>query len=56
LGLQDADEDMVRLIEWPEILRDPPADRLEIALSVEGEGRRARVSGFGRWRERMDGF
>ncbi|MBL8551647.1 MAG: tRNA (adenosine(37)-N6)-threonylcarbamoyltransferase complex ATPase subunit type 1 TsaE [Hyphomonadaceae bacterium] len=60
LGLYDVFDDMVRLIEWPEILGAGPEDRLEVHLSFDGAGeaagRRARVLGFGRQRERMDGF
>jgi tRNA threonylcarbamoyladenosine biosynthesis protein TsaE len=63
LGLNEMD-DSVRLIEWPEILGALSADRLEVHLSFDAlgdgtgpdSGRRARLLGFGRWRERMDGF
>jgi tRNA threonylcarbamoyladenosine biosynthesis protein TsaE len=57
LGLFDAFADAARLIEWPERLgAAAPGDRLEIALEFDGDGRRARITGFGRWRERMDGL
>jgi tRNA threonylcarbamoyladenosine biosynthesis protein TsaE len=57
LGLFDAFADAARLIEWPDILgAAAPADRLEIELQFTESGRRARMTGFGRWRERMDGF
>ncbi len=49
LAIFDAFADGISLIEWPERLgAGLPADRLEIALTVEGENsRRARLTGFG---------
>lgn len=55
LGLEDAFFDAACLIEWPERLEDQlPRDRLDIALTQEGDGRRATVSGVGRWSSRVD--
>ena len=58
LGLDDAFEEAICLIEWPDRLGDAvPEDRLEIAL-VAGRGlddaREARITGFGRWEDRID--
>lgn len=53
LGLQEAVEDGAVLIEWPERLDEPPSPhRLEIELSPRGEGRQARITPHGSWRER----
>ena len=48
LGIWEALDDGVAIIEWPERLggRLPP-DRLDIVLSLEGEGRRARMTAHG---------
>ena len=48
LGIWEALTDGVAIIEWPERLggRLPP-DRLDIVLSLEGEGRRARLLAHG---------
>jgi tRNA threonylcarbamoyl adenosine modification protein YjeE len=58
LGLDDAFDRAICLIEWPDRLgRIRPADRLEIELSaVPGleSGREARITGFGRWENRID--
>ncbi|MES1200780.1 MAG: tRNA (adenosine(37)-N6)-threonylcarbamoyltransferase complex ATPase subunit type 1 TsaE [Pseudomonadota bacterium] len=54
LGLDEAFAECACLIEWPERLGDAlPPDRLDIALTPEGEGRRAVLSGHGAWRSRV---
>lgn len=55
LGIEDAFANAVSLIEWPERLGSLlPRERLDIRLDfVEGEKRRARISGSGTWAERM---
>lgn len=46
LGLLDAMQNAVVLIEWPDRLgADRPEQALEITLSYEGEGRRMQLSG-----------
>lgn len=50
IGVEEALDDGCAIIEWPERLDgDLPADRLDIELSVEGEGRRARITPHGRF-------
>ena len=58
IGLYEALEDGVVLIEWPERLVTGGAealspDRLSVTLETDGEGRRARLSGHGAWAERL---
>ena len=49
LGLDDAFASAICLIEWPDRLgRSTPEGALQIALSAEGHGRRAVMSGQGR--------
>ena len=53
LGLDEALDTGAALIEWPERLGDAqPADRLDVELAVEGEGRRARLTAHGSWTKR----
>jgi tRNA threonylcarbamoyladenosine biosynthesis protein TsaE len=53
LGLDEALEEGAALIEWPERLEGRlPADRLDIEIDLDGEGRRARLSPRGAWRGR----
>ena len=57
LGLGEALEEGAAVIEWSERLQGRlPEDRLDIALSIEEDGRRARLSGHGRWEGRRIEF
>jgi tRNA threonylcarbamoyladenosine biosynthesis protein TsaE len=50
LGLDDLLNDGAVVIEWPERMGAAlPPDRLDIELRAEGGGRRAAVTGHGRW-------
>ena len=53
LGLDEAMLEGAAVIEWPERLGEPlPADRLDIRLSIEPEGRTAGIVRHGRWKDR----
>ena len=39
LGLDEAFGNDITLVEWPEMIDEPPSDALRIFLSVAGEGR-----------------
>jgi tRNA threonylcarbamoyladenosine biosynthesis protein TsaE len=53
VGLDEALETGGVVIEWPERLDgDLPADRLDIVLSHDGEGRAAVLTGWGAWATR----
>lgn len=55
IGLDEALNQGAALIEWPERLEGRlPADRLDLELVASGEGRTARLSGHGSWRERVE--
>lgn len=55
LGLDEAYDEGGVLIEWPEILGDAlPVERLEVHLSDIGDGRAARLTGYGKWADRLD--
>ena len=52
LGLEEALELGAALIEWPERAETRlPQDRLMVELSAQDDGRRAALSGPGRWRD-----
>lgn len=55
LGLWDAVEDGIALVEWPDrIAGGLPEDRLEIRIEDDGgDGRRAVLTGLGNWPDRM---
>jgi len=53
IGLDEALEDGAAVIEWPERLEHHlPADRLDVEITIDGEGRRARLAPFGAWEGR----
>lgn len=59
LGLDDAFDDAITLVEWPDRLGDwLPADRLEISIGASADAldtsRRARLTGWGKWDGRLD--
>lgn len=54
LGLEQALGEAVSLIEWPERLGSLlPADRLEIRLQAQGDGRHAELAGSAEWAQRL---
>jgi tRNA threonylcarbamoyladenosine biosynthesis protein TsaE len=53
IGLDEALEDGAAVIEWPERLGGRlPADRLDIDIVIQGEGRSARLAAHGGWKGR----
>jgi tRNA threonylcarbamoyladenosine biosynthesis protein TsaE len=53
IGLDEALEEGVAVIEWPERLGGRlPEDRLDIDIAISGEGRTARLSPHGAWKGR----
>lgn len=53
IGLEEALEEGAVLIEWPERLEGRlPADRLDIEIAFDGEGRQARLTPYGAWTDR----
>lgn len=56
LGLEEALEAGLLLIEWPDRMEgDLPGERLDIALEEAGDGRLARLTGWGvSWEERVN--
>ncbi|MEN0653067.1 MULTISPECIES: tRNA (adenosine(37)-N6)-threonylcarbamoyltransferase complex ATPase subunit type 1 TsaE [Hyphobacterium] len=57
LGLDDAFDDSIVLIEWPDRLgQRAPKEALTLKLSLAPEGRMAHISGGTEWKDRLDGF
>jgi tRNA threonylcarbamoyladenosine biosynthesis protein TsaE len=57
IGLDEALEDGAAVIEWPERLEGAlPADRLDVEISLDGAGRRARLTPHGAWEGHMEGL
>jgi tRNA threonylcarbamoyladenosine biosynthesis protein TsaE len=50
IGFDEALRDGAAIVEWPQRLGEAqPADRLEVEIEPEGEGRRARLMAHGAW-------
>ena len=48
IGLEEAAENGALVVEWPDLLpQDFSAERLDVRLAIEGEGRRAEIIGRG---------
>lgn len=57
IGLDEALEDGAAVIEWPERLEGRlPPQRLDIEITLEGEGRAARLTPHGAWKGRSLGL
>ena len=59
IGLDEALDEGVALIEWPQRLGDDPArwlgpDRLTVTLSEDGASRHATASGAGAWEAKLE--
>ncbi len=53
LGLEDAFDTAICLIEWPDRLETPPPQALTLDFAVAGEGRVLVAEGPESWRERL---
>jgi len=53
LGIFEQSINNIKVIEWAEIIKDKPGDRLEIYMSYEKEQNMRKIDfkGFGRWKE-----
>ena len=53
LGIFEQDTKNIKFIEWAEIIKDKPSDRLEIYMSYEKEQNMRKIDfyGFGTWKE-----
>lgn len=53
LGLDDAFETAICLVEWPDRLAAPPPGALTLTFSVAGEGRQLVIEGPAVWSDRL---
>ena len=53
LGIFEQDTNNIKIIEWAEIIKDKPVDRLEVYMSYEKEQNTRKISfkEFGKWKE-----
>ncbi len=54
IGLYQAFDEALCLIEWPEIIDDIlPEDRLLVKIHLENDKRNVVLEGFGKWKEKL---
>jgi tRNA threonylcarbamoyladenosine biosynthesis protein TsaE len=53
LGLDEAFEDAICLVEWPDRLAAPPPGALTLTFAVAGEGRAVTIEGPSPWTDRL---
>ena len=53
LGLDEAFERGITLIEWAELIENEVPNALRITLAIEGNGRKMEIMGTGKWQNRL---
>ena len=53
LGMFETPNDSIRIIEWPELIKPKPKDRVDILFqySKSINYRKAKINGFGKWKD-----
>jgi tRNA threonylcarbamoyladenosine biosynthesis protein TsaE len=53
LGMFETSEKHIKIIEWPELIKNKPKDRIEIKFKYlkSNEARKINIMGFGKWKE-----
>jgi len=53
LGMFENEEDLIKIIEWPELIKSKPENRIEVSLQYSKliDSRLVKVSGFGKWKD-----
>ena len=53
LGMFETSHDHVKIVEWPELIKQKPKNRIDISLKYSKlmESRKVKITGFGKWKE-----
>ena len=53
LGMFETSDDHIKIIEWPELIKYKPKDRIDILFKYSKliESRKVKIVGFGKWKE-----
>ena len=53
LGMFETSNDYVKIVEWPELIKKKPKNRIDILLKYSKliESRKVKITGFGKWKE-----
>ena len=53
LGMFDISKDYIKIIEWPELIKFKPKDRIDLLFEYTelGDIREVKINGFGKWKD-----
>ena len=53
LGMFETSDDHIKIIEWPELIRSKPMDRVDILFNYSKltDFRKVKIIGFGKWKD-----
>ena len=53
LGIFETSKDYIRIVEWPELIKPKPKDRIDILFQYSKlmDSRKVQVVGFGKWKD-----
>ena len=53
LGMFETSNDYVKIVEWPELIKKKPKNRIDILSKYSKliESRKVKITGFGKWKE-----
>ena len=53
LGMFETSQDCIKIVEWPELIKPKPRDRIDILFKYSQltDSRKVEIIGFGKWKE-----
>ena len=53
LGIFETSKDYIRIVEWPELIKPKPKDRIDILFQYSKlmDSRKIKIIGFGKWKD-----
>ena len=53
LGMFETSKEHIKIVEWPELIKPKPRDRIDILFKYSQltDSRKVEISGFGKWKE-----
>jgi len=53
LGMFETSQDCIKIVEWPELIKSKPKDRIDILFQYSKliDSRKVKIIGYGKWRD-----
>ena len=53
LGMFETSKDHIKIVEWPELIKPKPKDRIDILFKYSklADSRKVKIIGFGKWKD-----